>query len=85
MEEIASQLGAEVIADFKSRKKVKSFSKDIEENIISTIRRRPCTALDLSAILGIHINEVNKYIQTLLEAGTICSEEIERGKFFRIK
>jgi wyosine [tRNA(Phe)-imidazoG37] synthetase (radical SAM superfamily) len=84
MEEIASRLGAEVIADFKSRKKVNSFSEDTEKDIISTIRRRPCTASDLSEILGLHINEVNKYLQTLLESGRIRSEEGERGRFFRI-
>jgi len=51
LEKIASFLNAEIIADFKPRKKIKSFSKDIEGGIISTLRRRPCTAKDLSEIV----------------------------------
>lgn len=85
LKKIASILGGEVIANFESRKRVKSFSKDIEEEIIATIGRRPCTARDLSHILGLHLNEVNKYLQMLLQSGRICSEEEKRGTFFRIK
>jgi len=85
LDRIAKLLGGEVIANFESRKKVKSFSRATEANIISTIQRRPCTAKDLSEMLNLHLNEVNKYIQTLLEAGKIVSEEKERGVFFRIK
>ncbi len=85
LDRIASLLGGEVIAKFKSRKSVKSFSKDVEEEIISTLRRRPCTARELSTIMGMHLNEVNKYLQTLLSSGRIISEEKERGTFFRLK
>jgi wyosine [tRNA(Phe)-imidazoG37] synthetase (radical SAM superfamily) len=85
LDRIAKLLSGEVIANFESRKKVKSFSRATEANIISTIQRRPCTAKDLSEMLNMHLNEVNKYIQTLLEAGKIVSEEKERGVFFRIK
>ncbi len=85
IEKIASFLNAETIANFKPRKKIESFSKDIEDNVISTLRRRPCTARDLSEILGVHLNEINKYIQVLIEAGKINSKESERGTFFRIK
>lgn len=85
LEGIAAYLGGEVIAKFRSRKKVKSFSRDIEEEILSTLGRRPCTAKDLSETMGMHINEVNKYLQTLLESGRICGERGERGTFFRIR
>ena len=84
LERIASLLGAEIIANFESRKGVKSFSRDVEANMLSTLRRRPCTSKDLSEILGLHLNEINKYLQTLLESNRISSEEEERGTFFRI-
>ena len=84
LEGITSLLDAEIIAEFKSRKKIKSFSKDIEENIISTLRRRPCTAQDLSDIPGIHLNEVNKYLGALLASGKIKQIRGKRGLFFRI-
>ena len=85
LEKIASFLNAEIIAKFTSRKKIKSFKEDIEENIIKTLRRRPCTAEDISKLLGIHLNEVNKYVQALLESGKIREEKEDRGVFFRVK
>ncbi len=86
MERIASlfqDLPVEIIANFKPREQIASFDFDIEERIIATIKRRPCTAEDLSETLGIHINEVNKYLQALLERGRIESQNLERGVFFK--
>ncbi len=85
LEKIASRLGGEIIANFDSRKIIKSFSKDVEAEILATITRRPCTSQDLSRILGLHLNEINKYLQVLLESNRIYSEEETRGRFFRIK
>ncbi|MBC8527765.1 MAG: radical SAM protein [Candidatus Cloacimonetes bacterium] len=78
-------LPVEVIGNFKSREKIASFDHNIEERIIATIRRRPCTAEDLSETLGIHINEINKYLQSLLERNIIKVQNLERGFFFKIK
>jgi DNA-binding transcriptional ArsR family regulator len=86
LEEISSYLGnAEITTKFASRRKIVSFSRDIEENILSTLKRRPCTAEDLSQVLGLHLNEITKYLQALLEIGKIETEEQERGIFFKIK
>jgi len=85
LEKIALFLDAEIIAEFKQRKKIRSFSRDIEENIISTLRRRPCTARDLSEMLGIHLNEINKYLRVLIKNGKINCKEEERGMFFKTK
>lgn len=86
LEEISSYLGnAEITTKFASRRKIVSFSRDIEENILSTLKRRPCTAEDLSQVLGLHLNEITKYLQALLEIGKIETEKQERGIFFKIK
>jgi wyosine [tRNA(Phe)-imidazoG37] synthetase (radical SAM superfamily) len=85
LEKIASYLPrAEVIAKFPSEKKTGAYSKDIEASIVSTLKRRPCTALDLSRILNLHPNEVNKYLHALLEEEKVKREEEERGLFFRV-
>jgi len=85
LEKIASYLPrAEVIAKFPSEKKTGAYSKDIEASIVSTLKRRPCTALDLSRILNLHPNEVNKYLHALLEEEKVKREEGERGLFFRV-
>ncbi|NIA23785.1 MAG: radical SAM protein, partial [Proteobacteria bacterium] len=54
-----------IISKYKSRKDIKSYRNDVESMILETIRRRPCTLTDLSAILGLHINELNKYLDVL--------------------
>jgi wyosine [tRNA(Phe)-imidazoG37] synthetase (radical SAM superfamily) len=74
----------EIIAKFKSRTKVKSFNSNIEERILETLLRRPCTDLDLAKMLGLHLNELNKYISDLIEKKKIYSEHQERGIFFRV-
>ncbi len=85
LEKIASYLPrAEVIAKFPSEKRTGAYSKDIEASIVSTLKRRPCTASDLSRILNLHPNEVNKYLHALLEEEKVKLEEGERGLFFRV-
>jgi wyosine [tRNA(Phe)-imidazoG37] synthetase (radical SAM superfamily) len=72
----------EIIASFRSRTEVKSYRDDIETAILETIRRRPCTLEDISAILGLHINEVNKYLDVLEKEGSIMHKRLERGLFY---
>jgi DNA-binding transcriptional ArsR family regulator len=76
--------GTEITGRPSSRSGIGSFSGDAVEQIMQTIRRRPCTAGDLSSVLGMHQNEVNKYIQLLIEEGKIREKRENRGIFFRI-
>jgi len=88
LEEIAEffkPLPVEIIAKFKSLNKVTSYHKNIEQQIIETIKRRPCTDKDLSEILGIHVNEINKYLSELIDEDLVDSQHQERGIFFRAK
>ncbi|MCK4311111.1 MAG: radical SAM protein, partial [Candidatus Cloacimonetes bacterium] len=78
-------LPVEIIAKFNSRQQIKSFNKNIENQILETIRRRPCTDKDLVEMLGIHLNELNKYLSELLNKNLIKSEIKERGTFFKMK
>lgn len=74
----------EIIAPAKRRKQVASYSSNIEETILGTVKRRPCTVQDLSAILGIHVNEVNKYLSVLEEQGVVRTVREERGLFYTV-
>ncbi|MCB5259078.1 MAG: radical SAM protein [Candidatus Cloacimonetes bacterium] len=78
-------LETEIVANPQTRTHIQSFSGDIETRILETIRRRPCTDTDLCSILGLHINELNKYLGTMITAGTIESIHMERGVFFKLK
>ena len=73
---------AEIIASTVKRKDMQSYRTDAEDTIIGTISRRPCTADDISVILGIHRAEVNKYLDVLEGEGRIKSVRQERGVFY---
>ena len=75
----------EIIAASAERKNIKSYRNDTETAIIETISRRPCTIDDLTKILGININEINKYLDVLDAEEKIEITELERGFFYKIK
>ncbi len=75
---------AEIIAKAQTRQEKKSYRKDTESAILETIRRRPCTLNDLQEILGLHINEINKYLSVLEAKGKIKSLRQNRGVFYQI-
>ena len=75
----------EIIAASAKRKEIQSFRKDIENTIIETISRRPCTLEDLENILGMHVNEINKYLDVLDSDGKLSTYRQERGIFYQYK
>jgi len=75
----------EIIASVPERKNMKSYREDTETAILETISRRPCTLNDLSIILGIHINEINKYLGVLEDDGKIETSRQERGVFYQTR
>lgn len=86
LEQIADFWGLEnieIITATPSRKEVKSFRDDVESAILGTIIRRPCTVDDLVKILGLHINEINKYLDVLEADNKIKSVQQERGVFYQ--
>jgi len=72
----------EIIAAASQRKNLPAYRKDTEEAILETISRRPCTIDDLQKILGLHINEINKYLDTLEGEGKVQPQWQERGLFY---
>jgi len=75
----------EIIASSINRKNLTSFRKDTENAILETISRRPCTLEDLQDILGLHINEINKYLDVLDSDNKIQTYRQERGIFYQLK
>ena len=75
----------QIIKKFKNRRDIRSYRRDVENTIMETIQRRPLTLEDLSQILGLHINELNKYLDVLEHEGKIESIIGERGVFIRVK
>ncbi len=75
----------EIIAAAPERENIRSYRKDIETAILETIIRRPCTLDDLTKILGLHTNEVNKYLDVLDAENKIEAIRQDRGIFYQIK
>ena len=75
LEGIAAQLyeNAEVIADYQDVHKQQDFSAR-REDVLTLLKRRPCSIEDIAAGLGLHRNEVVKYIEELSSEGKIESK-----------
>ena len=73
----------EIISKPPERKDIKSYRKDRETAILETISRRPCTLEDLAKILGLHANEVNKYLSVLEAEGKVKTVSQKRGIFYQ--
>lgn len=74
----------EIIAPPKKRGETKAYRDDVENAILGTISRRPCTLGDLENILGLHVNELNKYLGVLEETGKITVSRQARGIFYQL-
>jgi len=61
---------AEVIADYKSVHKQQDFSSR-REDVLTLLKRRPCSIEDIAAGLGLHRNEAVKYVEELSSVGRI--------------
>ncbi|MDX2430298.1 MAG: radical SAM protein [Bacteroides sp.] len=88
LETIVEQWGfkdVEIVVPVKKREESVAFRTDVEAAILETISRRPCTMEDIQQILGIHVNEINKYLGTLEESGRIETKRQERGVFYQLK
>jgi wyosine [tRNA(Phe)-imidazoG37] synthetase (radical SAM superfamily) len=71
---------AEVIADFNA-------GKDIElqitkETVLAMLRRRPCTTYQIGKAFGMHLNEISKYLGTLMQDGQIREERISGDIYY---
>ncbi|MDA3902607.1 MAG: radical SAM protein [Desulfuromusa sp.] len=73
----------EIIAAAPQRKNILSYRSDAETAILETIARRPCTLDDLVQILGMHRNEINKYLDVLDAENKIKTVRQNRGIFYQ--
>jgi wyosine [tRNA(Phe)-imidazoG37] synthetase (radical SAM superfamily) len=72
----------EVIQRVRQRREILSFSKNLENNILNTIRRRPLMIEDLEAITGKKRCELFKYIDVLEKEKKIAAIIVEDKIFY---
>ncbi|MFH1102246.1 MAG: radical SAM protein [Pseudomonadota bacterium] len=56
--------------------------EDMYQRILSTIKRRPCTARDLVNMFGLHQTQLQPFLDKFLKEGKIEKKEMERGVFY---
>lgn len=94
LEAIRQQLGspAEVVVDYLapsiSNEGIGSmvlpgYRKDLEEELVARLKRRPCTLKDLVGISGLHPNEVLKYLVHLEHHGAVKSMVHQGQRYYR--
>jgi len=72
---------AEVIAEYSSDASAKVRAN--EEDILEMLERRPCTLDQISAVSGLHKNEVSKYLGKLTRIGSVRSTRNSGVIFYR--
>jgi wyosine [tRNA(Phe)-imidazoG37] synthetase (radical SAM superfamily) len=75
----------EVIAKVKYNTKGNRMDEEVINLLHNTLKRRPSTAEDLSAMLDIHINEVGKVLRQLNLEGRVQAKRESRGVFYTWK
>ncbi len=83
--EIWNLPNTEIILPVRKKEEIKTYRQDTENTVFETIFRRPCTIEDLCEILGLHHNEINKYLSILENEGKIHTQKLDRGLFYMIK
>ncbi|MDQ1328274.1 MAG: Radical protein [Candidatus Poribacteria bacterium] len=76
----------EIIADFDKivEHKIHANNEFIKDQIMSLLKRRPCTVDDIATSLGIHINEAIKYVNHLIENGLIRQLRSNNNWYYEI-
>jgi len=86
MEEVQAFFGekASIISEF-DRHPSSMIERDIKEEILKILRRRPLSLSDLSKGMGIPQNELNKYIEPLTQEGKIKMRIFGDSIYYEIK
>ena len=84
LQAIATRLGdkAEVAADFSPGRCGKHIESKAED-VLSMLKRRPCSLNDICSGLGIHRNEALKYVTHFQQQGFVHSERKDGTTFFK--
>jgi wyosine [tRNA(Phe)-imidazoG37] synthetase (radical SAM superfamily) len=86
MEEIRAFFGekASIISEFDRHPPVLS-ERDIQEDILKILKRRPLSVFDLSKGMGITREELEAYLNPLIQEGKIQSRSFGNSVYYEIK
>ena len=73
---------AEAIADYRGVQRQADFAASRKE-VLEMLRRRPCSVEDIAAGLGLHRNEVVKYVEELSSEGKIEAKPQNQQLYYK--
>lgn len=76
--------GAEVIPAPSCTKQARPAGEKILHQLFATIRRRPCTAQDISRMFGIDDSETMGYLNLMLKNNELKTIQLNRGTFYTV-
>ena len=88
MENIADffkPLNAKIIAKNKKIAKLSNSQNNVKLQILQTIKRRPCTNIELAKMCGISTIEIDKNLENLISGNKVSAQKQERGIFYCAK
>lgn len=74
----------EIVAKLKQVETQQSYRKDTASAILETVARRPCTLEDLTKMLGLKSEEIEKQLKQLIEECKLESVVQDRGVFYQL-
>ncbi len=75
---------AEVVADYQHVHEQPAFAAR-GEDVMALLRRRPCTTEDIASGLGMHRNEVVKYVEQFLAENRLDSEKRGHRTYYLVR
>jgi len=75
---------AEVVADYRHVHEQLAFAAR-GEDVMSLLRRRPCTIEDIASGLGMHRNEAVKYVEQFLAEGRLGGKKRNHRTYYVVK
>ncbi len=76
--------GADIIQIPDSSPNDGVLKKDDRNYLLSIIKRRPCTAEDISKILNSNLEKIYNHLDALIEKGLIIKKDMPRGTFYTL-
>ncbi len=78
------EVETEIVADFRKIHEAVDIAASCED-VLTLLRRRPCTVEDIASGLGIHRNEVVKHLGELVQEGRVTTHMTNNKNYFQAR
>ena len=76
--------GAEIVRYKAEGPETAKRHEDLMERLVSTVRRRPYTALDVSRVIGVDVEAVQPVLDQLVASNQLVIKQMDRGRFYMV-